>query len=69
MRKDPKVAKRRAEYIQNQINNRHKSETVEMSVERLSCDLFLSEATIWKDYAKPIIKNNEKQEQIHGAFR
>lgn len=56
MRKNPKVAEARAEFIQKQINERHKSETVEMAVSRLASSLFLSEVTIWKDYTKELNK-------------
>ena len=56
MRKNPKTVNNRAEYVQNQINNRHKSETVEMAVCRLALRLFLSEPTIWNDYTKQITK-------------
>lgn len=54
MRKNPKVANSRAEYIQKSINNRHKSETIEMAVARLAGSLFLSESIIWKDYSKDV---------------
>ncbi|QCW20644.1 hypothetical protein [Flavobacterium phage FPSV-S27] len=60
MRKNPKTVEMRAEYVQNQINNRHKSETVEMAVSRLAARLFLSEPTIWNDYTKQITKKKSK---------
>lgn len=52
MRKNEVALKRRREYIKNELNTRHKSETANMCVIRLSKELFLSEQTIWKDYAK-----------------
>ena len=52
MKKDEKTLKNRRNYIKKQINTRHKSETAAMCVKRLSRQLFLSEQTIWKDYAK-----------------
>lgn len=52
MRKNPIIAEKRARYIQKAMSNRHKSETAEMCAQRLARELFLSEATIWKDFAK-----------------
>lgn len=52
MRKDPKVVEKRHAYIKRVMNTRHKSETAEMCAQRLARELFLSESTIWKDYAK-----------------
>lgn len=52
MRKDPNIVEKRQKYIKDAINNRHKSETLTMCAQRLARELFLSESTIWKDYAK-----------------
>lgn len=52
MKKDPVVAKKRHVYIKKMMDKRHKSETAAMCARRLARELFLSESTIWKDYAK-----------------
>lgn len=52
MRKDEKTLKNRRNYIKKQMNGRHKSETADMCAKRLARELFLSERTIWYDYAK-----------------
>ena len=52
MKKDAKTVERRAIYIKNQMNSRHKSETADMCAKRLAKELFLSESTIWKDFSK-----------------
>lgn len=51
MRKSEKTVQKRRAYIKNQMDTRHKSETADMCVKRLANELFLSESTIWKDYA------------------
>jgi len=52
MRKDPKTVNKRRQYIKDQMNTRHKTETAEMCAQRLARELFLSERTIWYDYTK-----------------
>lgn len=54
MRRNPKNVEKRALYIQNSMNKRHKSEAATMTAARLARELFLSESTIWKDYAKKL---------------
>ena len=56
MRKNPEVLKARAKYVQDTINNRHKSELCGTCVARISRQLFLSEQIIWKDFAKDLDK-------------
>lgn len=52
MKKDPKALEKRQTFIKNAMNTRHKSETADMCAKRLARELYLSESTIWKDYAK-----------------
>lgn len=52
MKKNQKQLKSRAEYIRRQINERHKSLNVSDVVRRIAAELFLSEETVWKDFAK-----------------
>lgn len=52
MNKNPKTLKDRAAYIKDSINKRHKSLNIEEIVSKLAKELFLSEATIWKDFSK-----------------
>ena len=52
MKKNQKTLEDRAEYVKQQINNRHKSLNVADVVRRIAEELFLSEDTIWKDFAK-----------------
>lgn len=58
MKKNQKTLESRAEYVKRQINERHKSLNVADVVRRIAAELFLSEDTIWKDFAKT--KQNEK---------
>lgn len=58
MKKNQKTLEDRAEYIKQQINDRHKSLNVADVVRRIAKQLFLSEDTIWKDFAKT--NQNEK---------
>ena len=52
MNKDTYTLEKRSNYVKNVMNKRHKSETAEMCAKRIARELFLSESTIWKDYAK-----------------
>lgn len=52
MNKNRKTLEERSNYIKDQINKRHKSESAEMCVRRLARELFLSQSTIWKDFSK-----------------
>lgn len=56
MRKNPETLKARAKYVQDEINNRHKSENCKTCVARIARVLFLSEQIIWKDFAKDLDK-------------
>jgi biotin operon repressor len=56
MKKNPITLVKRASFIQNQMNKRHKSESAQMCAERLARELFLSESTVWKDFTKQITK-------------
>lgn len=58
MKKNQKTLEDRAEYVKKQINDRHKSLNVADVVRRIAKQLFLSEDTIWKDFAKT--NQNEK---------
>jgi hypothetical protein len=58
MKKNQKTLEDRAEYVKNQVNERHKSLNVADVIRRTAQELFLSEDTIWKDFAKN--KHNEK---------
>jgi len=58
MKKNQKTLEDRAEYVKQQINDRHKSLNVADVVRRIAKQLFLSEDTIWKDFAKT--NQNEK---------
>lgn len=52
MQKNKDILKKRAEFIQKEINNRHQTEKCTTCVARLGRMLFLSETTIWRDFAK-----------------
>lgn len=52
MRRSPDNVENRARFVQKEVNKRHKSETAQMAVSRIARSLFLSESTIWNDYAK-----------------
>lgn len=58
MRKNQKQLSERAEYVKQQVNDRHKSLNVADVIRRIANELFLSEDTIWKDLAKT--NQNEK---------
>jgi hypothetical protein len=58
MKKNQKQLEDRAVYVKQQINDRHKSLNVNDVVRRIAKELFLSEDTIWKDFAKT--NQNEK---------
>lgn len=52
MKKNPTTLKNRALYIQNRVNSRHKSLSTTDVVREIAKELFLSEETVWKDFAK-----------------
>jgi hypothetical protein len=52
MKKNQTTLKEREKYIKEQINGRHKSLNTSDVVRELAKKLFLSEETIWKDFAK-----------------
>jgi biotin operon repressor len=54
MKKNEVTLRKRAAFIQNQMNKRHKSEEAVMCASRLARELFLSESTIWKDFSKNV---------------
>ncbi len=56
MRKNPEVLKARAEFVQKEVENRHKTEKCATCIARISRSLFLSEQIIWKDFAKDTTK-------------
>lgn len=58
MKKNQNTLKEREKYIKDQVNGRHKSLNTTDVVRDLAKKLFLSEETIWKDFAKQ--KTNEK---------
>lgn len=51
MRRDEKAKTARVLFVQNQINNKPKEKSIDEVVKDLAKDLFLSERTIWRDYA------------------
>tara|TARA_R110000796_G_scaffold74629_10_gene167831 strand:+ start:62 stop:232 length:171 start_codon:yes stop_codon:yes gene_type:complete len=56
MNKNEDTLRKRATFVQNQMNKRHKSEDATMCASRLARELFLSESTIWKDFSKQLVK-------------
>lgn len=58
MKKNQTTLSDREKYVKEQVNSRHKSLNVSDVVRRIAKELFLSEDTIWKDFAKTT--ENEK---------
>lgn len=54
MKKKESVIRARAIHVQNTINKRPVGTKIETVVREISEKLFLSDATVWKDYQKPI---------------
>jgi hypothetical protein len=52
MKKNQKTLEDREKYVKTQVNSRHKSLNTTDVVRDLAKRLFLSEETIWKDFAK-----------------
>ena len=52
MKKNEKTLEDRAKYVKQQVNDRHKSLNVADVIRLIAKKLFLSEVTIWNDFAK-----------------
>lgn len=59
MKKKESTVIARAMYVQKTINQRPVGEKIESVVRDISQKLFLSDATIWKDYQKQIKGRND----------